>query len=68
MQDASSGLTSIYRYKGKDKLCYKIFFKIFSVKEKTKSSTWIELEARRYSLESTKHTFQSKTIFWFTDN
>ena len=61
---SSSGLASIYKDKGKDK----IFYKTFSVIEKTKSSTWRELEAIRYSLESTKHKFQSKAIFGYTDN
>ena len=61
---SSSGLGSIYKNKGKDKICHKNF----SVVEKTKSSTWRELAAIRYSLESTKYTFQSKTIFWYTDN
>ena len=61
---SSSGLASIYKDKGKEKICYKNF----SVIEKTKISTWRELEAIRYSLESRKHKLKSKTIFWYTDN
>ena len=60
---SSSDLASIYKDKGKDKIC-----KHFLFIEKTKSSTWRELEAIRYSLEITKHKFQSKIIFWYTDN
>ena len=63
--DASnSGLASIYKDKGKDKICYKNF----SETEKSKSSTWRELEAIRYSLNSSKVTLQNKTVFWYTDN
>ena len=31
-------------------------------------STWRKLEAIRHSLESIKHKFKSKTIFWYTYN
>ena len=55
---SSSDLASIYKDKGKDKIC-----KHFPFIEKTKSSTWRELEAI-----ITKHKFQSNVIFWYTDN
>ena len=61
---SSSGLASICKDKGEDKICYKNFYDM----KRTKSSTWRELEAIRYPLESTKHKLQYKTIFWYTDN
>ena len=63
--DASnSGLASVYREKGKANICYKSF----SDQEKFQSSTWRELEAIRFSLNSSKNKFENKTIFWYTDN
>ena len=38
----------------------------FSVRKGTEFD--MGLEAIQYSLESTKHIFQSKIIFWYTDN
>ena len=35
---------------------------------KQKYLAWRELEAIRYSLESTKQTLKSKTIFWYIPN
>ena len=63
--DASnSGLASVYKEKGKGNICYKSF----SNQEKFQSSTWRELEAIRFSLNSSKNKFENKTIFWYTDN
>ena len=57
-------LAYVYKDKGQDK----IWNKHFSIIEKTKSSTWRELEGIRYSLEITKHTYQIETTFWYTDD
>ena len=60
--DASnSGLASVYKEKGKAN-------KRFSDQEKPQNSTWRELEAIRFSLDSSKNKFKNKTIFWYTDN
>ena len=40
----------------------------FNFLEETKSSTWRELEAIRYSLDSMKNLLRSKHVKWHTDN
>ena len=40
----------------------------FDFIEKTKSSTWRELEAIRYSLDSVKNLLRNKQVKWHTDN
>ena len=57
-------MASVYKEKGKPNVCYKNF----SDQEKYESSTWRELEAVQFSLNSSKYKFENKTIFWYTDN
>ena len=40
----------------------------FDFIEETKSSTWRELEAIRYSLDSIKDLLRNKHLKWHTDN
>ena len=54
----------VYKEKGKPNICYKSF----SDQEKSESSTWRELEAIQFYLNSSKYKFENKTIFWYTDN
>ena len=63
--DASNNaLASVYKDKGKSFTCYKNFDKI----EKKQSSTWRELEAIHYSLQSSKDKFKNEGVYWYTDN
>ena len=62
--DASNGLASIYKGKGKSFISYKNFDK----EEKKQSSTWRELEAIHYSLKSSKGRFESEVVYWYTNN
>ena len=57
-------MASVYKEKGKPNICYKSF----SDQEKSESSTWRELEAIQFYLNSSKYKFENKTIFWYTDN
>ena len=59
-----TSLASVYKEKGKPNICYKRF----SDQEISESSTWRELEAIRFFLNSSKYKFENKTIFWYTDN
>ena len=54
----------MYKEKGKPNICYKSF----SDKEKSESSTWKELEAIRFSLNSSKCKYEKKTISCYKDN
>ena len=40
----------------------------FNCLEETKSSTWRELEAIRYSLDSMKNLLRNKHVKWLIDN
>ena len=63
--DASNtGLASVYKENGKLNMCKKNFNFI----EETKSSTWRELEAIRYSLDSMKNLLRNKHVKWHTDS
>ena len=63
--DASNtGPASVYKENGKLNMCKKNSNFI----EETKSSTWRELEARRYSLDSMKNLLRNKHVKWHTDN
>ena len=63
--DASNtGPASVYKENGKLNMCKKNFNFI----EETKSSTWRELEAIRYSLDSMKNLLRNKHVKWHTDN
>ena len=42
--------------------------KNFNFIEETKSSTWRELEAVRYSIDSMKRLLRNKQVKWHTDN
>ena len=42
--------------------------KNFNFIEETKRSTWRELEAIRYSLDSMKNLLRNKHVTWHTDN
>ena len=42
--------------------------KMFESSEATKSSTWRELEAIRFGLESFHDKLSSKSVMWMTDN
>ena len=62
--DASNtGLASVYKENGKLNMCKKNSNFI----EETKSSTWRELEARRYCLDSMKNLLRNKHVKWHTD-
>ena len=63
--DASNtGLASVYKENGKLNMCIKNLNFI----EETKSSTWREFEAIRFSLDSMKNLLRKKHIKWHTDN
>ena len=63
--DASNtGIACIFDVRVKKKNCYRNLTDL----EKTFSSTWRELEAIRFSLVSSIKQFESKCIFWYTDN
>ena len=40
----------------------------FNFIEETKSSTWRELQAIKYSLDSMKNLLRNKHVKWYTDN
>ena len=48
---SNSGLVSVYKEKGKANICYKSF----SDQEKSQNFIWRELEAIRFSLDSSKN-------------
>ena len=58
------GLASVYKEKGKPNTCYKSF----SDQEKYERSTWTELEAIRFCINTFKYKFENKSIFLYTDN
>ena len=59
--DASnSSLTSVYKEKGKAKICHKSF----SDKEKSPSSTWGETVRYAIFINTSKNKSENKTIFW----
>ena len=60
----NSGLASVYKEKGKANTCYKSF----SDQEKYERSTWTELEAIRFCINTSKYKFENKSIFLYTDN
>ena len=63
--DASNtGIACVFSVRGKRNICYRNVTDL----EKTFSSTWRELEAIRFSLLSLIKQFESKCIFWYTDN
>ena len=63
--DASNtGLPSVYKENSK----LNKWKKNFNFIEETKSSTWRELEAIRYSLDSVKNLLRKKHIKWHTDS
>ena len=63
--DASNeGLASVYKEKGKLRICSKNF----DSQERQKSSTWREFEAIRYSLVSLKKELRNKSVKWHIDN
>ena len=63
--DASNtGIACIFDVRVKKKNCYRNLTDL----EKTFSSTWRELEAIQFSLVSSIKQFESKCIFWYTDN
>ena len=61
---SNTGLASIYEENGKLNMCKENF----NFLEETKSSTWRELEAIRYSLDSIKDLLRNKHLKWHTDN
>ena len=60
----STGLASVYKENSKLHMSKKNF----NFVEETKSSTWRELEAVRYSLDSMKNLLRNKHVKWHTDN
>lgn len=63
--DASnSGIGALFKENNSIEICHKMFDK----DEEKKSSTWRELEAIRFGLESFSEKLSNKSVLWRTDN